>query len=176
MIYQYKGATPKLHDSVFMAPGSFVIGDVEVGEDSSIWFGAIVRGDVNSIRIGSRTNIQDGSVLHVTNGKWPLQIGSNVTIGHGAILHGCVVASNCLIGMGAKVLDGARIGAFVLIAAGSLVREGEEIPEYSLIAGVPAVVKRSLTPEEVDHIKSSADNYVGYKMTYNDREYFRSLD
>ncbi len=176
MIYAYQGKAPRLHESVFLAPGASVIGDVEVGEDASIWFGAIVRGDVNSITIGSRTNIQDGSILHVTNGKWPLHIGSNVTVGHGAILHGCVVQDNCLIGMGARVLDGARIGAFALVAAGSLVLEGEKIPGYSLVAGAPAVVTRSLTAEEIGQIKRSAENYVGYKKTYQDGESLRSLE
>ena len=121
MIYTYKNATPKLSKSVFVAPNAAVIGDVEIGEDSSVWFNSVIRGDVHQIRIGERTNIQDCSVLHVIYQKWALEIGDNVTVGHGAILHGCTISSNCLIGMGARVLDGARVGEFSLVAAGSLV-------------------------------------------------------
>lgn len=166
MIYTYKNSTPKIPDSVFIAPNSTVIGDVEIGEDASVWFNTVIRGDVNEIRIGERTNIQDGSVLHVTLQEWPLNIGSNVTIGHGAILHGCSIEDYCLIGIGAKVLDGSRIGKFSLVAAGSLVLEGDKVPSNSLVAGVPAIVKRTLSGEEIEKIKRSADRYVGYKNSY----------
>jgi len=144
MIFSYKELIPKIPDSVFVAPNAIVIGDVVIGIDSSIWFNTVVRGDLNQIRIGERTNIQDGSILHVTSDKCSLKIGSHVTVGHGAILHGCMVEIYCLIGMGARILDGARIGNYCLVAAGSLVREGDKIPNHSLVAGVPAIVKRSL--------------------------------
>lgn len=171
MIYTYKNATPKLPKSVFVAPNVAVIGDVEIGEDSSIWFNSVIRGDVNQIRIGKRTNIQDGSVLHVTYQKWALEIGDNVTVGHGAILHGCTIRSNCLIGMGARVLDGAQVGEFSLVAAGSLVLQGDKVPSNSLVAGVPAIVKRTLTPEEIAQIKASAARYVKYKDSYMNGEF-----
>ncbi len=170
MIYSYKDTTPQIPDSVFVAPNATIVGDVEIGKDSGIWFNSVIRGDVNEIRIGAKTNIQDGSILHVTLKKWPLYIGNNVTIGHGVILHGCTVSDNCLIGMGATVLDGARIGEFCLIAAGSLVLEGTKIPKQSLVAGVPAIVKRTLSDEEVEKIKASAARYVNYKNSYQQGE------
>lgn len=162
----YINITPQIPESVFVAPNATIIGDVEIGDDSSIWFNVVVRGDVHQIRIGDRTNIQDGSILHVTYKKWPLNIGNNVTVGHGAILHGCMCEDYCLIGMGARVLDGAHIGKFSLVAAGSLVREGQKIPEKSLAAGAPAVVKRTLTEDEIQGIKQNAERYVGYKQHY----------
>ena len=166
MIYDYLDRRPRIADSVFVAPNATVIGDVEIGPDSSVWFNTVIRGDVNRIRIGERTNIQDGAVLHVTYERFSLQVGSNVTAGHGTILHGCTIEDYCLIGMGARILDGAHVGKFSLVAAGSLIREGESIPEYSLVAGVPAIVKRSLTAEEIERIKQSAERYVRYKETY----------
>ena len=166
MIYTYNNSTPKLPTSVFVAPNAAVIGDVEIGEDSSVWFNSVIRGEVHQIRVGERTNIQDGSVLHVTYQKWALEIGDNVTVGHSAILHGCTISSNCLIGMGARVLDGARVGEFSLVAAGSLVLQGDKVPSNSLVAGVPAIVKRTLTPEEVEQTKASAERYVKYKNSY----------
>ena len=175
MIYTYKNANPKLPKSVFVAPNAAVIGDVEIGEDSSVWFNSVIRGDVHQIRIGERTNIQDGSVLHVTYQKWALEIGDNVTVGHGAILHGCTISSNCLIGMGARVLDGARVGEFSLVAAGSLVLQGDKVPSNSLVAGVPAIVKRTVTAAEVEQIKVSAERYVKYKDSYLNGE-FKLID
>ena len=173
MIYTYKNATPKLPKSVFVAPNAAVIGDVEIGENSSVWFHSVIRGEVHRIRVGERTNIQDGSVLHVTYQKWALEIGDNVTVGHGAILHGCTISSNCLIGMGARVLDGARVGEFSLVAAGSLVLQGDKVPSNSLVAGVPAIVKRTLTAAEVEQIKASAERYVKYKNSYLGGEFER---
>lgn len=166
MFYSYNGIAPKIHPSVFVAPTATIIGNVEIGEDSSIWFNVVVRGDVNPIRIGSRTNIQDNSTLHVTYQKSTLIIGSDVTVGHAAILHGCTIEDQCLIGMGARILDGALIGRHSLVAAGALIREVERIPEQSLVAGVPAIVKRSLSAEEIALIRRSADRYVGYKQVY----------
>ncbi|MFQ5708962.1 MAG: gamma carbonic anhydrase family protein [bacterium] len=166
MKYSYKGKIPQIHDSVFLAPNATIVGEVEIGADSSLWFNVVARADVNYIRIGEKTNIQDGSILHVTFEEWPLHIGNSVTVGHGAILHGCTVADYCLIGMGSRILDGAHIGSNCLVAAGSLVRENEKVPSNSLVAGVPAIVKRSLTSEEIERIKLSAERYVGYKNQY----------
>ena len=166
MIIDYQGISPKIPDSVFIAPDATIIGNVEVGEDSSIWFHTVVRGDVNYIRIGRRTNIQDGCVVHVTVDTWPTFIGDGVTIGHGAIVHGCRIEDFCLIGMGARVLDGARIGRYSIVAAGSVVREGTEVPERMLVAGVPAVPKRRLSDEELAELEASAERYVEYKRTY----------
>jgi carbonic anhydrase/acetyltransferase-like protein (isoleucine patch superfamily) len=162
----YQGKTPKIHSSVFIAEGARIVGDVEIGEQSSVWFNSVVRGDVHYIRIGARTNIQDNVVLHVTHGRFPLVIGSDVTVGHGAILHGCRIDDCCLIGMGAIVLDNAKISSRSMIAAGSLVREGFEVPEGVLAAGVPATVKRPLSETEKTMIVQSATNYVQYVETY----------
>jgi carbonic anhydrase/acetyltransferase-like protein (isoleucine patch superfamily) len=166
LILPHHGVTPVIDSTAFVAPGAVVIGDVTVGADSSIWFNSVVRGDVHSIRIGERTNIQDGCVLHVTHALYPLVIGSGVTVGHAAILHGARIADHCLIGMGATVLDNARIGSYSLVAAGSLVQEHFEVPEGSLVAGVPARIKRRLTSEERERIVRSATNYVRYVSTY----------
>jgi carbonic anhydrase/acetyltransferase-like protein (isoleucine patch superfamily) len=166
-IISYKDRIPKLRSSVFVADGAKIIGDVEIGEYSGIWFNTVIRGDVNFIRIGSRTNIQDNSVLHVTTKTAPLNIGSNVTIGHGAVLHGCTIDDCCLIGMGAIVLDRAHIHQYSMVAAGAIVLEGFEVPEGMLVAGIPAKVKRALTEEEKQFIRQSAENYVGYIQAYD---------
>ncbi len=166
MIYSYKDCTPDISKSVFIAPNATIIGDIVIGEESSIWFNVVVRGDVNSVRIGSRTNIQDSAALHVTYQKAALNIGNNVTVGHAAILHGCSIEDHCLIGMGARILDGARIGRNCLVAAGALILQGDKVSSNSLVAGVPAIVKRSLTDEEIAEIQSSADRYVKYSATY----------
>jgi carbonic anhydrase/acetyltransferase-like protein (isoleucine patch superfamily) len=162
----YQGRVPHLHPSVFIADGVKIIGDVEIDEYSSVWFNTVIRGDVHYIRIGSRTNIQDNSVLHVTSKTAPLKIGSDVTIGHSVVLHGCTIEEGCLIGMGAIVLDGACIHRDSMVAAGSIVLEGFEVPEGMLIAGVPAKLKRSLTEEEKQFLRQSAANYVHYGQTY----------
>ena len=165
-IIPYKGRIPKLHASVFVADGAKIIGDVEIGEESGIWFNVVIRGDVNYIHIGSRTNIQDNSVLHVTTKTAPLNIGSNITIGHSAVLHGCTIDDCCLIGMGALVLDRAHIHQNSMVAAGALVLEGFDVPEGMLVTGIPARVKRALTEEEKQFIRQSAANYVGYVQAY----------
>jgi carbonic anhydrase/acetyltransferase-like protein (isoleucine patch superfamily) len=168
MIIPYRGITPKIHPSVFIAEGAQIIGDVEIGADSSVWFNTVIRGDVHYIRIGERTNIQDNCVLHVTHRTYPLVIGSDVTVGHGAILHAATIKDRCLIGMGAKVLDDATVGPYAFVAAGSLVLEHFEVPEGALVAGVPARVKRMLSDEERQQIVQSAQNYVGYVKTYRE--------
>ncbi len=169
MIMHYKGVYSKLHESVFVAEGASIIGDVHIKEDSSVWFGAVVRGDVNYIRIGARTNVQDNCVLHVTKDTFPLIIGDDITIGHNVVLHGCVVKDRCLIGMGAIVLDDAEIGPDSIVGAGALVTEGTKAPPKSLLLGVPARVARELRDDEVKRILKSADNYIGYVRNY--REY-----
>jgi carbonic anhydrase/acetyltransferase-like protein (isoleucine patch superfamily) len=166
-IIAYKDRIPKLHTSVFVADGAMIIGDVEIGEHSGIWFNAVIRGDVNFIHIGSRTNVQDNSVLHVTSKTAPLSIGSDITIGHNAVLHGCTIDDCCLIGMGASVLDRARIHRNSMVAAGAIVLEGFDVPEGMLVAGVPAKVKRALTEDEKQFIRQSAANYVGYVQAYH---------
>lgn len=165
-ILPYKGIMPKLHPSVFVTEGCYIIGDVEIGKDSSVWFGSVIRGDVFHIRIGERTNIQDNSILHVTHDLYPTLIGNDVTVGHGVILHGCTVNDFCLIGMGAKVLDQAVIGSNSLIAAGTVVRERFQVPEGVLVAGVPGKIVRDLTQDEIDRLHESSQNYQQYVQSY----------
>ena len=165
-IISYNNRIPKLHESVFVADGAKIIGDVEIGEDSGIWFNVVIRGDVNFIHIGSRTNIQDNAVLHVTSKTAPLNIGSDITIGHGAVLHGCTIEDFCLIGMGAIVMDKAHIHRHSMGAAGTIVLEGFDVPEGMLAAGIPAKVKRALTEDERQFIRQSALNYVSYVQAY----------
>ena len=160
MIRSYRGARPRLHPSVYIDPGAVVIGDVVIGEESSVWCNAVIRGDVNVIRIGARTNIQDLSVLHVTRDTAPLTVGDDVTVGHRVILHGCTVKSRCLIGMGAIIMDGAVINEDSIIGAGALVTEGTIIPPRSLALGVPAAVRRPLCVVEIGFLVRSATNYV----------------
>jgi len=157
---------PQIAPSAYIDPAAVVIGDVSIGEDSSVWPCAVIRGDVNWIRIGARTNIQDGSVLHVMKDEYPLQIGDNVTIGHATVLHGCTIESRCLIGMGSVILNNAKIGAGSIIAAGSLVPEGTVVPPGSLFMGHPGRFRRALTAEDQEAIDRYAERYVGYKETY----------
>jgi carbonic anhydrase/acetyltransferase-like protein (isoleucine patch superfamily) len=160
MIRKYRGVSPKIHSSVFIEETAQVIGNVAIGQDSSVWFQVVIRGDVHFIRIGQRTNIQDGSLLHVTRVKWPLILGNEITVGHGVTLHGCVIKDRCLIGMRATLLDGVEIGEECIIGAGALVTEGTIIPPRSLALGLPAKVVRSLTEEEIARIQQSAENYI----------------
>ncbi|MBI5599370.1 MAG: gamma carbonic anhydrase family protein [Deltaproteobacteria bacterium] len=166
MLLPYRGVLPKLHGSVFVEASARIIGDVEIGADSSVWFNAVVRGDVNYVRIGERTNVQDNSVLHVTKDTHPLVIGSDVTIGHNAVLHGCTVRDRCLIGMGAIILDNAVIGEDSIVGAGALVTERTNVPPRSLILGHPAKVVRHLRDDEVERISRSARNYMDYTKNY----------
>ncbi|MGK9475904.1 gamma carbonic anhydrase family protein [Melioribacter sp. OK-6-Me] len=161
-LYPYKEKYPILAPDVFVAPGAKIIGDVEIQEGSSVWYNVVIRGDVNYIRIGKNTNIQDGSVLHVTNQKFPLIIENNVTIGHAAILHGAILKENCFVGMGAILLDGAILETNSMVAAGSLVKQGFVVPSGKLVAGVPAKIVRELTDEEIEMIHQSARNYKEY--------------
>lgn len=166
LVLNYGKESPKVHPSVFLAENSVVIGDVEIGEDSSIWFGTVVRGDVNYIRIGKGTNIQDNSVVHVTHHTHPTIIGDFVTVGHRVILHGCRVGNHVLIGMGAVVMDGVEVDDFVLVGAGALLTPGKKFPSGVLVAGFPAKVVRELKEEEIELIKASARNYINYKNVY----------
>ncbi|MCS7080854.1 MAG: gamma carbonic anhydrase family protein [Chloracidobacterium sp.] len=162
----FQGAFPKLADGVFVAPSAEVIGDVELGTDASVWFNCTVRGDVNDIRIGEETNIQDNSVLHVTGGLFPLRIGRRVVIGHRVIAHGCTIGDGCLIGMGAIILDGAVIGDGSIVAAGAVVPEGMVVPAGMLAAGVPAKLKRPVTEAEQARIAEGVRHYVELKNIY----------
>ena len=144
---------------MFVAPGASVVGSVTCGDRVSIWYSAVVRGDVNTIEIGADSNIQDGAVLHGTLGEWPVVIGERVSIGHRATVHGCILEDDVLIGIGATVLDGARIGSGSLIAAGALVREGVQIPPNSLVVGLPGVVRRELSPREIEILRRTPGRY-----------------
>jgi carbonic anhydrase/acetyltransferase-like protein (isoleucine patch superfamily) len=176
IILDYQGISPLLDDGSWIAPGATVIGDVELGEDSSIWFGCVVRGDVHRIRIGARSNIQDLSMIHVTHYKKPDKsdghptiIGDDVTVGHRVMLHGCTVEDACLIGMSATILDGAVIGRESIVGAGALVTGGKVFPPRSLILGSPAKVVRHLTDEEVAELYASARRYVEFMKNYRDQ-------
>lgn len=162
----YDGKEPTLGEGVFVAETATIIGDVVIGAHSSIWFGAVLRGDEDEIRIGARTNIQDNCVLHATHGAHSLHIGDEVTIGHGVIAHGCTIGRGALIGMGSRILDGARVGELALIGAGALVGEGQEVPPRTLVVGVPGRVKRDLRPEEIAHLEQSWKNYMLYAAAY----------
>ncbi len=165
-ILPYKGKKPELGTSTFIAPGAVVIGDLEIGKESSVWFNTVIRGDVNFIRIGDRTNIQDNSTVHVTSGGNPTIIGNDVTIGHNAIIHAATIHDACLVGMGAIILDGAVIGKESLIGAGSLVNKGMQIPPRSLVYGSPAKVIRTLSDDEVKGLYHSAEHYVEVARQY----------
>ena len=165
-VLPYDGKAPRLAASAFLAEGSVVVGDVEIGEGSSLWFGTVVRGDVNHVRIGARTNVQDMTVVHVTSRTNPTVIGDDVTIGHRAVLHGCTVKDRCLVGIGAIVLDGAVVGPDAMVGAGALVPPGMVVPPGTLVLGAPAKVKRQLTAEEIAFFRTSAANYAGYAARY----------
>lgn len=174
MIAACFGKEPKIPASAWIAPSADVMGDVTLGEHTSIWFQAVVRGDVHWIKIGDHTNVQDGSVLHVTNGRFPLTIGSRVTIGHKALLHGCTVGDDCLIGMGAILLDDVEVGSGSVVAAGALLPPGKKYPPNSLILGSPAKAVRTLTPEQQrELIEIGWKNYVKYVAEY--RKEFRVI-
>lgn len=166
MIRTYQGIKPTIPDSCFIEETAVVIGDVVMGDECSVWFHAVIRGDVHYIRIGTRTNIQDLCMLHVTHDAHPLIIGNEVTVGHHVVLHGCTIQDRVLVGMGAIVMDGAVIGEDSVVGAGALVVEGTVVPPKSVILGSPARIRRSVTDEELAWIKESAANYVRYARTY----------
>jgi carbonic anhydrase/acetyltransferase-like protein (isoleucine patch superfamily) len=171
MIRPFRGKHPQIHPSAYIAETAVVIGDVEIGEQSAVWFGAVVRGDCYYIRIGARTNIQDGTVIHVTNGTHATILEDEVTVGHNATLHGCHVERGCLIGMGSIVMDEVRVGAQSLVAAGALVAPGTQIPPRSLVIGVPARVKRPLTDAEVAGLDVYWRNYIEYTKQYKSDQF-----
>jgi carbonic anhydrase/acetyltransferase-like protein (isoleucine patch superfamily) len=166
MIRTFQGITPTIPASCFIEETGVVIGDVVMGEQCSVWFHAVIRGDVHYIRLGNRTNVQDLCMLHVTHDTHPLMIGNDVTIGHSVLLHGCTIKDRVLIGMGAIIMDGAVIGEDSVVGAGALVTEGTIVPPKSLILGSPAKVKRSVTEKELLWIKESSENYVKYASQY----------
>jgi gamma-carbonic anhydrase len=165
-VHPHQGRSPVLGARVFLAPGAHLTGDVEVGDDASFWFHTVARGDVNTIRIGPRTNVQDGSVLHVTHLRHPLSIGAGVVVGHQAVLHGCTVEDGALVGIGARVLDGAVVESGAQIGAGALVAPGPRIPAGHLALGIPARVVRPLTDDERRAIGEIAERYVALKERY----------
>ncbi len=165
MVYNYKDKHPKIHETCYIAPSADIIGDVVIEEKSSIWPRVVIRGDVNKIEIGTYTNIQDGSIIHVAE-KYPTLVGNNVTIGHGAIIHGCVVGDYAFIGMGSIILDGSVIGEGVLIGAGALVPQRIEIPPYSLVMGVPAQVVKPLPQKYIDMVRNRGAEYAKLAEEY----------
>lgn len=165
-IRSFDGKHPILGDRIFVAETAAIIGDVVIGDQSSIWYGTVLRGDVMPIRVGARTSVQDGTIVHVTSGFSGTAIGSDCTIGHAAIIHACTVEDHCLIGMGAILLDGVRIGSGSLVGAGALVTPGTDIPPGSLVLGAPAVVKRQITNKERAQIEDGAVHYVELSGRY----------
>jgi len=167
-IYSYLGIKPEIDNSVLIAPGVKIVGDVKIKAGSSIWFNTVIRGDVNYITIGKNTNVQDLSMLHVTYEKYPLIIGNEVTIGHSVTLHGCILHNRTFIGMGATILDGAVIESNSMVAAGALVKQGFIVPKGKMVAGVPAKIIRDLTIDEINNIEASAIRYKKYaQLTLN---------
>ena len=166
MLRSHRAGFPRVAPTAFVDDSAQVIGDVEIGEDSSVWMNVVIRGDINRIRVGARTTIQDGSVVHVMRNTHPTLIGDEVTVGHGAILHGCVVEDRCLIGIGAIVLNGVVVGTGSIIATGTLVAEGTTIPAGSLVMGSPGRVRRATTDEEAVSIRRYAEHYVSYKREF----------
>jgi gamma-carbonic anhydrase len=168
-LYELDKTAPTLGRDVFVADGARVIGDVELGDEASIWFGAVVRGDYMPIRVGARTNIQDNAVLHITAGDAATTLGDDVTIGHAAIIHGCTIESRCLIGMGSIVLDGAVVGEESFVAAGSLVTPGTIIPRRSFVIGRPAKVVRTASDRDIAVVREAAARYVTYAREFRER-------
>ena len=175
MLRTFRGVSPRIHPTAFIDDSAPVIGDVEIGEESGIWMCAVVRGDVNAIRIGRRTNIQDGTIVHAMTGTHQTTIGDSVTIGHGAIIHGCTIEHQCLIGMGAILLNGAHVGTGSIVAAGTLIVENMKVPPKSLVMGSPGKVRRLLTHAEIAEIVVYADRYVEYRLGYRSAEASRSI-
>lgn len=166
LILPYEGIFPEIHETAFIAETAVVTGDVVIGLETSIWYGVVMRGDVADIRIGARTNIQDGSVLHVTKGAKGLEIGDEVTVGHMSILHACTIGNRAFIGMQSLVMDGAVVEDEAMVAAGSLVTPGKRVPRHQLWGGRPARYMRDMTEEEIGYLKISADRYVGVGQSY----------
>lgn len=170
MLRAYRGRLPEIHPTAFVDDSAQVIGDVRIGEESSVWVNVVIRGDVHHIRIGRRSNVQDGTVVHVMRNTHPTSIGDEVTIGHGAVVHGCTVRDRVLVGMGAILLNGAEVGEDSIVAAGTLLPEGTVVPPRSLVMGSPGKVRRPLSEIEIASIRGYADRYVGYRLDYAARD------
>jgi carbonic anhydrase/acetyltransferase-like protein (isoleucine patch superfamily) len=166
MLRSYKGRLPVVHPSAYVDESAQVIGDVEIGEASSVWMNVVIRGDVHRIRIGRRSNVQDGTIVHVMRGTHATTIGDDVTIGHGVIVHGCTLGDRILVGMGAILLNGVDVGDDCIVAAGTLLTENAHIPPRSLVIGSPGKVRRELTEDDVASIRDYAERYVGYRLDY----------
>jgi carbonic anhydrase/acetyltransferase-like protein (isoleucine patch superfamily) len=165
MLIRHNGAIPRLGPSVFVAEGARIIGDVEIGESSSVWFNAVIRGDILPIRIGRRTNIQDGCVLHTKDG-FPLSVGDEVTFGHSVTAHGCTIGDLCLLGIGCVVLDGSVVGRGSVVGAGAVVPPGTVVPPHSLVMGVPGKVVKDMGPGSAEANRAFSDSYVRYALSY----------
>ena len=168
MLRPSRGGPPTVHPTAYVDSSAQVIGDVHVGAESSLWMNVVVRGDVHKIRIGDRSNVQDLTIIHVMRDTHPTLIGHDVSIGHGAVIHGCTIEDRCLIGMGAILLNGVVVGTGSIVAAGALVPEGMVIPPGSMVMGMPAKVKRTLSADEQASIQWYADNYVRYRLDFQD--------
>ena len=175
MQYAYRDLKPRIAPDVFLAPGVVVIGDVEIGPASSVWFGSVIRGDVHHVRIGQRSNIQDQCMLHVTGGRFPLVIGDNCTLGHRVTVHGCTLADHAFVGIGATVLDNCRMGEFAMLGAGSLLPPGKEVPARKLAMGIPARIVRDITDEEEEMIRRTAAAYAQRGLEYRNNDVFRPV-
>ena len=171
MIRTYRGITPQVAVSAYVDASAQVLGDVHIGERSSVWFNTSLRGDVNYIRIGEGTSIQDNTVCHVEAKLFPLIVGNRVTVGHSAVLHGCVIEDECLIGIGAIILNGAHIGKGSVIGAGALVPEGMQVPPGSMVMGLPGKIRREVTPEEQQRFRVNADHYMELAASYLEGEF-----
>ena len=169
MIKSFQNLHPKIHETAFVSDDAIIIGDVEIGAESSVWFGSILRGDVNQIRIGERTNIQDGTIIHVSSKTHSTVLEDEVTLGHRVTLHGCHIETGCLIGIGSIILDGVRVGRNSLVAAGSLLTPNTQIPPRSLVLGSPARVKRELSDDEVKDLERFWRNYVSLSRSYQNQ-------
>jgi len=167
LVLAYKGITPKIAQDAFIAPGAVIIGDVEIGSNSNVWFGCVIRGDVNIIRIGENTNIQDGTIVHVTRDTGPTNIGSGITIGHNALIHACTLEDNSFVGMAATIMDGVVIKSYAMAAAGALVTPGKTIPSGELWAGNPAKFMREMRQQDKEYIPWSAQHYVELSKDYD---------
>ncbi|MCB1143955.1 MAG: gamma carbonic anhydrase family protein [Leptospiraceae bacterium] len=176
MLYRFRSIEPRIHSTAFIAPSAEIIGDVVIGEDTSIWFQCLVRGDVNYIRIGDRCNIQDKTLIHVARDEFPVTIGNNVSIGHSVTLHGCVLKDHSFVGMGSTVMDGVEIGEYSFVGAGSLVTPGKKIPPGMLLMGRPAKILREINENERMIIERTYKNYQKYKENYRNPEMFQKMD
>jgi carbonic anhydrase/acetyltransferase-like protein (isoleucine patch superfamily) len=166
MLRPYRGVSPSVHPTAYVDPSAQVIGDVEIGPESSVWMNVVIRGDVHRIRMGARTNVQDGTIVHVMRDTHPTAVGDDVTIGHAAVVHGCTIADRVLVGMGAILLNGVDIGIDSIVAAGTLLPEGTRIPPRSLVMGSPGKVRRELSDREIASIRGYSERYVGYRLDY----------